>query len=551
MEGPDGDDLLKVLDSLNIDLGNISSNPNVINAWFDSDCPDTRKLLNWITTLSPKNYVSPLELTEFEMIENKLSATQCAVELRKLNDNYISILNTNLQSEEISYIADEIALLETENEGLNQLVKYYERKHNNISLELSRQNQKEINSNVACKKLQESCEELCDKLDKSDMKLQSLFKKCNANINSESPIIDNYFSEDVNNINFSLAPIIEMCRGAIDESDDWWLDTKETYRKRIFCSQQKYLGNKVEIESLEKVLDYLYQFNIRDLYECLSLKNAKDDVYENEMSGENWRDSLCKISSNVANYHIQQIQSQDTQRNLERFRKIFQTVSNLITNITQRYSYYLLTIYIQLQEKKRVEFVSEIYRTAHTYVSEELSMCEVRTEQMEQIIGEYKSYMQKPIYERWTVLSSIAKMLSCDDCTLTSIVDAIGNIKAQINTLELALFTVDMKSEDMKANNLYHNIKVLKDFLTSGPTYGIILVPLDLRKCWQMVKKHLQKESETVEKAARIFREMKSMTEANKLKIQLWTNFLTQPQKLDSVLKKAEADFNQRNTKFY
>ncbi|KAH1015463.1 hypothetical protein HUJ05_013179 [Dendroctonus ponderosae] len=516
MEGPDGDDLLKVLDSLNIDLGNISSNPNVINAWFDSDCPDTRKLLNWITTLSPKNYVSPLELTEFEMIENKLSATQCAVELRKLNDNYISILNTNLQSEEISYIADEIALLETENEGLNQLVKYYERKHNNISLELSRQNQKEINSNVACKKLQESCEELCDKLDKSDMKLQSLFKKCNANINSESPIIDNYFSEDVNNINFSLAPIIEMCRGAIDESDDWWLDTKETYRK------------------------------------SLSLKNAKDDVYENEMSGENWRDSLCKISSNVANYHIQQIQSQDTQRNLERFRKIFQTVSNLITNITQRYSYYLLTIYIQLQEKKRVEFVSEIYRTAHTYVSEELSMCEVRTEQMEQIIGEYKSYMQKPIYERWTVLSSIAKMLSCDDCTLTSIVDAIGNIKAQINTLELALFTVDMKSEDMKANNLYHNIKVLKDFLTSGPTYGIILVPLDLRKCWQMVKKHLQKESETVEKAARIFREMKkSMTEANKLKIQLWTNFLTQPQKLDSVLKKAEADFNQRNTKFY
>lgn len=64
MEEPDGDDLLKVLDSFNIELRNISANPNVINAWFDSDCPDTRKLLNWITTLSTKNYVSPLELME-------------------------------------------------------------------------------------------------------------------------------------------------------------------------------------------------------------------------------------------------------------------------------------------------------------------------------------------------------------------------------------------------------------------------------------------------------------------------------------------------------
>lgn len=70
---------------------------------------------------------------------------------------------------------------------------------------------------------------------------------------------------------------------------------------------------------------------------------------------------------------------------------------------------------------------------------------------MEQIIEEYNSYMQKPICERLTVISSVAKMLSCEDSTLTSVVAEFGNIKSQINTLELELFSVDMKSEDKKA----------------------------------------------------------------------------------------------------
>lgn len=54
----------------------------------------------------------------------------------------------------------------------------------------------------------------------------------NENINSEPLILDDYFSEDVNKLNFSLIPIIEMHRATTEESDYWWLDTKETYRKK-------------------------------------------------------------------------------------------------------------------------------------------------------------------------------------------------------------------------------------------------------------------------------------------------------------------------------
>ena len=63
MEVFTGHDLLEAFKDLNIDLRTL--NPNVIKAWFDTDCKSTKNLLNLMCySLSKANYVSPLEQAE-------------------------------------------------------------------------------------------------------------------------------------------------------------------------------------------------------------------------------------------------------------------------------------------------------------------------------------------------------------------------------------------------------------------------------------------------------------------------------------------------------
>lgn len=58
-----GSHLINLFKELNVEIGHL--NPAVIHGWFDTDCPDTRKLLNWMcSSLSKENYVSAQQIQE-------------------------------------------------------------------------------------------------------------------------------------------------------------------------------------------------------------------------------------------------------------------------------------------------------------------------------------------------------------------------------------------------------------------------------------------------------------------------------------------------------
>lgn len=59
MSQANADDLLKAFEKLHIDLGDL--NPQVIKAWFDTDCEKTKSLLTWLSSLTEENYLSPTE----------------------------------------------------------------------------------------------------------------------------------------------------------------------------------------------------------------------------------------------------------------------------------------------------------------------------------------------------------------------------------------------------------------------------------------------------------------------------------------------------------
>lgn len=61
------DCLLRVFKELDVQL--LHLNPNVVKAWFDTDDKNMKNLLNWMCgSLSKKNYVSPLEMTEYVLL---------------------------------------------------------------------------------------------------------------------------------------------------------------------------------------------------------------------------------------------------------------------------------------------------------------------------------------------------------------------------------------------------------------------------------------------------------------------------------------------------
>ncbi|CAH1996924.1 unnamed protein product [Acanthoscelides obtectus] len=113
-----GEDLLDVFKALNINLLNV--NPNTIRAWFDTDDKNMKSLLEWMcTSLSAKNYVSPLEYDEFSKLENPLKDDKYETEVERIETEHPSIfsiedteLDIELLEYELEHLDDEEMLLD-------------------------------------------------------------------------------------------------------------------------------------------------------------------------------------------------------------------------------------------------------------------------------------------------------------------------------------------------------------------------------------------------------------------------------------------------------
>lgn len=61
------------------------------------------------------------------------------------------------------------------------------------------------------------------------------------------------------------------------------------------------------------------------------------------------------------------------------FRQKSQNVLKILENITKCLSYYIITNYLQFEEKKNVECISNFYQKMTRYINEDLHRCRART----------------------------------------------------------------------------------------------------------------------------------------------------------------------------
>lgn len=545
-----GDDLLNTFKSLDIDLRNLS--PNVIKAWFDTDCKDTQQLLNWMCfSLSDVNYVPPLERAEFEKL-NALDSNKCVEEIVNLNRSYLSILDSDQTLEEIMLIQDEIDLLEEENKTLDKLLNAYENMDGNFSLDLTHKTQKEIKSKVECKKSQEACADLSAGLDETNKKLQKRLVEYDPDAHFVNFVNVKDYLEIIDDLNSFLLPLMEIDQTSLDHPDDYFSEALETCRKRILHSQQIYLANKVELEKLSEILEFLNTANINESMLSWSSLKSHTKFEAKEMYKKRMCDVLDDIASKFAEYHLKLTKIRFVEEELQNYQKKSQNLSMVLENLTKFLSYYTLTNCLQIEEKKDVECVNSFYQKMVKYVNEDLFKCTSRINQMNNVIDEHKTYLSRAPHEKVKLVTAIAKVLNSDGYELESVLEAVGRFKAEMDFLERQVFSVGVRNEKEKAQKIKDNIRVLENFLISGPTHTVVIVPIDLQNVWFEIEDHLKRESLSVGQAVQIPQNTrKLLTKAQNYTRQLWMNFLTNPSKLDTILKQAEDDFKSRTAHYF
>ncbi|KAJ8955662.1 hypothetical protein NQ317_011251, partial [Molorchus minor] len=176
-----GEDLLNIFNDLAIRLLNL--NPNVVKAWFDTDDKNMKSLLTWMcTSLSKKNYISPLEYAEFSELEAPLVDEKYERELKSINSEYPGLFDIDSNIFEIEFIEDEIDLILEEERNIDELIRMNEIIQNNLSKELTSQTSMEIETCLNFKTQQELCNSLSEELDNINKKLHTQLTKYGSNL---------------------------------------------------------------------------------------------------------------------------------------------------------------------------------------------------------------------------------------------------------------------------------------------------------------------------------------------------------------------------------
>ncbi|XP_066154806.1 uncharacterized protein [Euwallacea fornicatus] len=464
-------------------------------------------------------------------------------------------MNVTQNEEEISFLQNELSILEEEDRRLDELIACSKARNERLSLELTHKTEKEIQSNIDCKKSQSACEALCKTLDEVNRKLRDTLTRYDPDSHFVNFIDMTNGNENIRKICSLVAPLIDPEHTIHEKSDDYLsLATSkdlEICRRRILRSCQIYLANQVEIEKLKAMLDFLLMVNVNENNPSWDLINSQESLAAKEVFKKGILEILDGVALKMADYHLKEIKVHYLERELEYYRKRFKYICDMLDNLTKQLSYYVLTNYLQLVETKDVECINDLLKRIMEYIDDDLGRCHSRTEKMKRI-DDYNLHMKKPLLERCQVASSIIKILGGTANSLESAAEIVGQFKAELNSLQLQIFSSSFSIDEENVHKMRANVNILEEFLSSGPTDKIILIPTNLQKVCLQIEEHLKKEKESIDVAVGIPKiAVKSMKQSAKLIKELWMNFLINPSKVEHVLLQAEEDFNKRNCEYF
>ncbi|XP_066257113.1 uncharacterized protein [Euwallacea similis] len=464
-------------------------------------------------------------------------------------------MNVTQNEEEITFLKNELSILEEEERRLDELIACSEARNERLSLELTHKTEKEIQLQVECKKSQSACEALCKTLDEVNRKLRDRLTRYDPDSHFVKFIDMRSSNENIRNICSLVAPLIDPDHTIHEKSDDYLsLATSkdlEICRRRILRSHQIYLANQVEIEKLKAMLDFLSMVNINENNPSWDLINSQESITVKELFKKEILEVLDGVALKIADYHLKEIKVHYVERELEYYRKRFKYICNMLDNLTKQLSYCALTNCLQLEEKKDVECINDLCQKIIEYIDVDLGRCHSRTERMKRI-DDYNLHVKKTLFERCQVVSSIIKILGGTANSLESAAEIVGQFKAELNSLQLQIFSSSFSIDEENVRRMRANVDILEEFLSSGPTDKIVLIPTDLQKVCLQIEEHLKKEKESIDIAVGIPKmAIKSMKQSAKFIKELWMNFLINPSKVEYVLLQAEEDFNKRNCEYF
>ncbi|XP_076268506.1 uncharacterized protein LOC143201380 [Rhynchophorus ferrugineus] len=540
-----GEDLLNVFKDLNIDIREL--NPNVIKAWFDTDCKNTLNLLQWMCySLSNVNYVSPLEKAEYDELEKHYNDEECNAQLTQIDYNYLDIFEPKQNETEISLIEDEIRFLEDDSKTLDTLLKSYENLNNSLSTELTLKTKEEIQSVVECKKAQQDCVGLCNKLDDTVRKIQKRFLVYDCDEHFVNFVDKKQYEENLEHFCSFLISQMQIDKTFLEITDDAFTDSLEICKKRIIHSYQIYFGNKIEIETCKEIENFLDNVDIGKIKSRVSNSLNEITIIETK---ERYKiglyTALDNMILNLADSHLKQTTIRYALNELEEYEEKSQNISNMYENLLKFFSYYVLTNCLQQEDKKDIEYISSFYQQLLKYVNEDLFYCQQRTDYMRNIIKSYASDMNP----KKNLLSFIASTFNTDD-NIQDIYSCVEKFNNELNRLECQIYSIDIKSDMDKLKPLHDDLNILNKFLRSGPSERIVVVPVELREIWLEIEDHIKKESASIKQAVDLSQKTKCNKRQTSLK-QLWMSFLINPTKVKTILQLAEQEFKKRTDEYF
>lgn len=548
------DDLLRVFSELNVKLCNI--NPNVVRAWFDADDSNVKNLLNWMcASLSKHNYISPLEIAEYNSIDNPLRDEELEVEKKQLDMLYPGIFDVEYNLIELEFLEEDLYLARSEERQLDEEIEKNRKFEQKLSEELTKKVKEEIESSVKLSNSQNKCLSLSQKLDNLNIKIHSellLYTKVLNDFEfSASPnFINNFnincFEEKINHLFYLLkSTVVDKSQGSNSNltmlMDDTIANDLVNMRHRILQSRRQYLAKIFEMEKMKAILSYLEEVNVDAvlvsdesvLNENISLKQeTKERLYEM------LEDATKKFTDN----HIAVAEWKYIEQEVEANRVQLKNLRELEEMMQKMLAHYYLLYTMYDQEKKDMENYKSLFKKVVNYMNKDTENCMIRAEKMSDIINNFNTSGNQ-IKLRFT--EPIIKILSRDEnnFTLNRAFELVSEFYREIDFLESKLFTPGFDKFKATGKELRESIKVLQTFLISGPTYRVLLVPSDLQILIRRVEDLLKKQLESVKSALNIVSySKKNITKWQKYKRQLWMYFYADPNKLNYILQEIQEE---------
>ncbi|CAG9854025.1 unnamed protein product [Phyllotreta striolata] len=574
-----GERLLKVFDELNIDLLNL--NRNVVKAWFDADNENQKELMNWMcTSLSQKNYVSPLDLSNFSLLDKHISKEVLENELLKIEDLHPGIFDEESNALEIEYLEEELKLVCEIEKRLNQSMDFEKSADKQLKQQLAKKSEEKINTSIRLQETEQHCIQASENLDKLHSQIYD--KLCSPDIslyatqnlpstyissfptdnnlnqfeilrNSMEPMLYKASTFCTNNFNDTLSTsLYDTLPNLPDAStvNEMCISNLDTMKNRLISTYCRYFANKIELKNVGDVLKSLDNFSSETL-----LTLVQDNLVQNISMETLVNNSLCNtLEDTIKRVKVdQQFNQTKIKFTKEKFALVemecleFTDIENIMREIKSNYA--LLGIMYNIEEKYVKNFETALKQTFE--IVEILNSSISRTNRMKDIIERHNNTLYKDGFE---LMETIFKSLSRNDenFDLNRAVELYSDFNKNIDYLESKHYCHDLEQLTNTGKRTRDSIKELQTFLISGPTTRIVLIPTELQSVVSQLDNVLEEASNGLRSTLNKISKRTARIHNDKWEVyrrQLWMYFYSNPDGLKFILECLKNEFKNRMSK--